>query len=362
MEPLPNVFKAYGIVLQVETQKEVNSTYGNSSQNMAMQTKGFQGNNNRSQWKKKRVQDKKNQYCTHCNKTGHLKEHCFEIYGYPDWYKTLMDQQKKGTTANSRSLTATGSQTRNQESMQNAMDKEAISEFVRNEVRRIFRQDNVGTSNREDTFEDYDDYAVTVRLLLAVAASLEWHLHHVDVNNDFLHGHLDEEIYMFPPEGYLVPQGHVCKFKRSLYGLKQASRQWNEEFTAKLKNYGFIQSKYDHCFFTKSTPIDLGVAKYFLSLELARSSRGMTVTQTKYTTDLIIDVGITQANTTSTPLPTGIKFTTEADLIYVTGHNNSVSSCSQLASNTGTQLCTYSDILKEQQEKDCPFLQAYQWI
>ncbi|KAL0293304.1 UNVERIFIED_CONTAM: hypothetical protein Sradi_6944700, partial [Sesamum radiatum] len=159
MEPLLNVFKAYGIVLQVERQKEVNSAYGNSSQNMAMQTKGFQGNNNRSQWKKKRVQDKKNQYCTHCNKTGHLKEHCFEIYGYPDWYKTLMDQQKKGTTANSRSLTATGSQTRNQESMQNAMDKEAISEFVRNEVRRIFRQDNVGTSNREDTFEDYDDYA-----------------------------------------------------------------------------------------------------------------------------------------------------------------------------------------------------------
>ncbi|KAK4407789.1 hypothetical protein Sango_0359900 [Sesamum angolense] len=119
MEPLPNVSKAYAIVLQVERQKEVNSAYGNSLQNMAMQTKGFQ-----------------------------------------NWYKTLMDQRKNGATANSRALNATGSQTRNQESVQNAMDNEAISEFVRNEMRRIFRQDNVGTSNREDTFQDYDDYAV----------------------------------------------------------------------------------------------------------------------------------------------------------------------------------------------------------
>ncbi|KAL0427911.1 UNVERIFIED_CONTAM: Retrovirus-related Pol polyprotein from transposon RE1 [Sesamum latifolium] len=159
MEPLPNVSKAYAIVLQVERHREVNSAYGNSLQNMAMQTKGFQGNNNRNQWKRKGVQDKKNQYCTHCNKTGHLKEHCFEIYGYPDWYKNLVDQRKKGVTTNNRALNATNSQTEDQESVQNAMDNEAISEVVRNEVRRMFRQDGTGTSNREDTFAEYDDYA-----------------------------------------------------------------------------------------------------------------------------------------------------------------------------------------------------------
>ncbi|KAL0283093.1 UNVERIFIED_CONTAM: Retrovirus-related Pol polyprotein from transposon TNT 1-94 [Sesamum angustifolium] len=93
---------------------------------------------------------------------------------------------------------------------------------------------------------------VTIRTFLAVAATLDWHIHKLDINNAFLHDFLDEEIYVVPPEGYLVLDGHVCKLRRSLYGLKQASRQWNQEFTSKLVDYGFIQSKNDHCLFTKS--------------------------------------------------------------------------------------------------------------
>ncbi|KAL0305128.1 UNVERIFIED_CONTAM: Retrovirus-related Pol polyprotein from transposon RE1 [Sesamum angustifolium] len=91
--------------------------------------------------------------------------------------------------------------------------------------------------------------AVTVRLFLAIASAHSWPLHQLDVNNAFLHGYLDEEIFMLPPEGYDVPQGHVCKLKRSLYGLKQASRQWNQEFTSQLVAFGFTQSSHDHCLF-----------------------------------------------------------------------------------------------------------------
>ncbi|KAL2246003.1 UNVERIFIED_CONTAM: Retrovirus-related Pol polyprotein from transposon TNT 1-94 [Sesamum indicum] len=94
---------------------------------------------------------------------------------------------------------------------------------------------------------------VTVRAIIAISAKLNWHLHQVDINNAFLHGYLDEEIYMQPPEGYEVPKGHVCRLKRSLYGLKQASRQWNQEFTSKLESYGFVQSKHDYCLFTKDS-------------------------------------------------------------------------------------------------------------
>ncbi|KAK4390220.1 Retrovirus-related Pol polyprotein from transposon RE2 [Sesamum angolense] len=110
---------------------------------------------------------------------------------------------------------------------------------------------------------DYNDCfapvakTVTVRLFLAVAAGRGWPLHHLDVNNAFLHGSLDEVIYMDAPEGYKIPPGQVCRLKKSLYGLKQASRQWNQEFTNKIKAYGFIQSSHDHCLFVKGSGLQL---------------------------------------------------------------------------------------------------------
>lgn len=73
---------------------------------------------------------------------------------------------------------------------------------------------------------------VTIRLLFAIASSLSWPVHQVDVNNAFLHGFLHDEIYMKPPQGYAKAKpGQVCKLHKSLYGLKQASREWNHEFS-----------------------------------------------------------------------------------------------------------------------------------
>ncbi|KAL0333048.1 UNVERIFIED_CONTAM: Retrovirus-related Pol polyprotein from transposon RE1 [Sesamum calycinum] len=95
--------------------------------------------------------------------------------------------------------------------------------------------------------------AVTVWVLLAVASSHAWPIHQVDINDAFLHGFLDEDIYMSAPDGFPLQSGKVCKLKRSLYGLKQASRQWNHEFSTNLLGYGFSQSPHDHYFFTKDT-------------------------------------------------------------------------------------------------------------
>lgn len=60
---------------------------------------------------------------------------------------------------------------------------------------------------------------------------------------------------MNPPEGYCKAQkGQVCRLKRSLYGLKQATRQWNTEFTRHLVSFGFVQSHADTCLFTYNSP------------------------------------------------------------------------------------------------------------
>ncbi|KAL2227763.1 UNVERIFIED_CONTAM: Retrovirus-related Pol polyprotein from transposon RE2 [Sesamum indicum] len=184
---------------------------------------------------------------------------------------------------------------------------------------------------------------VTVRLFLSLAAARGWPLHQMDVNNAFLHGFLDEDLYMVPPEGYRVQPGLVCKLLRSIYGLKQASRQWNVELTAKLTEFGFKQSGHDHCLFTKDvdgdllallvyvddilvtsaslqhiqsvknylhslfTIKDLGEARYFLGLEIGRNSEGIFVAQSKYIHDIVRDTGLMAAKSVSTPFPSGLK-------------------------------------------------------
>jgi len=92
----------------------------------------------------------------------------------------------------------------------------------------------------------------TVRVFIALATARAWPLFQLDINNAFLHGFIDEKVYMVPPQGYnkALP-GQVCKLRRSLYGLKQASRQWNIELTKFLVGHGFVQSKSDYSLFSK---------------------------------------------------------------------------------------------------------------
>lgn len=80
---------------------------------------------------------------------------------------------------------------------------------------------------------------MTVRVLLFVAAQNYWHAHQLDINNAFLHGQLDENIYLIPPQELKVVASQVCELKKVLYGLKQVSRQWYKEFFTKLLDFSF---------------------------------------------------------------------------------------------------------------------------
>ncbi|CAH9080820.1 unnamed protein product [Cuscuta epithymum] len=180
---------------------------------------------------------------------------------------------------------------------------------------------------------------VTVQTFLAVAAAKNWELHQMDVHNAFLHGDLDEEVYMKLPPGFSPSQrGVVCRLKKSLYGLRQAPRCWFAKLAASLQHYGFTQSYSDYSLFTyqsenkclhvlvyvddliiagnDSTVLhkfkhylstcfhmkDLGTLKYFLGIEVARHPNGIFLCQRKYALDIITETGLLGAKPAGFPI------------------------------------------------------------
>ena len=93
----------------------------------------------------------------------------------------------------------------------------------------------------------------SVRLILAIVANLNLELYQMDVKTAFLNGELDEEIYMDQPIGFVTKgqEQKVCKLKRSIYGLKQSSRQWYLRFHRAVLTNGFTMIEEDHCVYVK---------------------------------------------------------------------------------------------------------------
>ncbi|KAG8503385.1 hypothetical protein CXB51_001330 [Gossypium anomalum] len=89
----------------------------------------------------------------------------------------------------------------------------------------------------------------SIRILLAIAAFHDYKIWQMDVKTAFLNGKLEEDVYMTQPEGFVDPKdaGKICKLQRSIYGLKQASRNWNLRFNDAIKEFGFIKNEDEPC-------------------------------------------------------------------------------------------------------------------
>ncbi|KAL1201123.1 Retrovirus-related Pol polyprotein from transposon TNT 1-94 [Cardamine amara subsp. amara] len=108
-----------------------------------------------------------------------------------------------------------------------------------------------GYSQKEGV--DYDEIFspvvrhTSIRVVLGLVAFWDLHLEQMDVKTVFLHGNLEEEIYMKQPEGFVKPgeEKLVCKLKMSLYGLKQAPRQWYKRFDTFMLQIEYQRCEYD---------------------------------------------------------------------------------------------------------------------
>jgi hypothetical protein len=202
-----------------------------------------------------------------------------------------------------------------------------------------------------DTFSPVVRPAI-VRLILSLAVASGWRLHQLDVNNVFLHGFLNEEVYMEQPPGYtdpLFPQ-HVCRLKCALYGLKQAPRAWFHRFGSFLHTLGFHSSPADSSLFVYHSTLgtvylllyvydmvltgsssslirtfitrlskefsmkDLGDLHYFLGVEVQPNEKGLFLSQTKYALDLLHRASMTDAKPISTPFVVGNHLSAEGQL------------------------------------------------
>uniref|UniRef100_A0A8R7QVF4 Reverse transcriptase Ty1/copia-type domain-containing protein n=1 Tax=Triticum urartu TaxID=4572 RepID=A0A8R7QVF4_TRIUA len=102
----------------------------------------------------------------------------------------------------------------------------------------------------EDTFRPVVKSA-TIHLVLSLAVSRGWTLRQLDVQNAFLHGVLEEDVFMRQPPGYVDSRfpHHVCKLDKASYGLKQSPRAWYSRLSSRLQELGFVPSRADTSLF-----------------------------------------------------------------------------------------------------------------
>jgi hypothetical protein len=163
----------------------------------------------------------------------------------------------------------------------------------------------------------------SICLVLSLAASQGWSVYQMDVKSAFLHGDLDEEIYMEQPPGYVQDSSLDCRLRRSLYGIKKAPRAWYANMDIFLIYFGFDHSHSNPTVYTqkKGTDIfilvlyvdyliltgisssmiqsiqqalmeqfdmiDLWLLHYFIGLQVLQYYEGISIFQQNYALDLL---------------------------------------------------------------------------
>jgi len=172
-----------------------------------------------------------------------------------------------------------------------------------------------------------------LRSLFAIAAMKNYKIITFDIKTAFLYGNIEEDVYMYPLEGYNC-KGKVFKLKKGLCSLKQASLRWNIRFTDFLKEKNFTSLKSEQCIFKKNNEdlilrIYVGILigndlqkieetiiqlkaefkmtviykpKTFVGLEISREENIIKLKQEKFTKKVLKQYGMDKAKSVKIPI------------------------------------------------------------
>ena len=128
----------------------------------------------------------------------------------------------------------------------------------------------------------------TICLILALTVSFQWLVRQLDVENAFLNGELQEEVFMAQPQGFVHPRypHFCCKLHKALYGLKQAPKVWFHKLRVTLVDYGFQPSCADMSLFIYHTTSEVLILLVYVDdILVTRSSKKLISHFTSYLHD-----------------------------------------------------------------------------
>lgn len=224
----------------------------------------------------------------------------------------------------------------------------SIARFKSRLVARGFTQTK--GVNYYETFAPVARYN-SIRTVLALTSKHGWLVHQMDVKTAFLCADIDVPLYMTIPEGFDKIQSNpdrdlstfkspILKLLKGIYGIKQAPRLWNRNFTEYLRSQGFSRSEYDHSVYFRNNIIiviyvddfllaanslktinsvksdlsqrfqmvDLGEAQHFLNTQIIRSGKGYGLSQKHYIRQLLEEFNMTDVKDIETPMESGATF------------------------------------------------------
>jgi hypothetical protein len=196
----------------------------------------------------------------------------------------------------------------------------------------------------------------TIRMVISLTAQRGWLIFQLDVKSAFLHGEIDEEVFVDQPAGFEKKgeESKVYRLKKALYGLKQAPRAWYSRIESYFAKEGFNKCPHEHTLFIKTADggkilisclyvddliftgnnesmfekfkksmmaefdmPDLGKMRYFLGIKVLQTNDGIFISQRKYAHEILERFHMGECNSVKNPIVPGFKLTRDEGGIQV---------------------------------------------